>query len=74
MTKVTAKKGRVNCLFCLPGSNGDFARVDITAKSIPPVSKQQTFSGIHGNCSMVVIDMTHIAVAGVVKGDEGIIA
>ena len=55
----------------LAGSNGDIATVQIEDRSMSPPQVQQTFSGIHGNCCMKVIDTTHVAVAGVANKEEG---
>ena len=41
--------------------------------TLPGQVQNETFSGIHSNCCMVVIDTTHVAVAGVKNKDEGML-
>lgn len=58
-------------LWCLSGTNGDVTTLVVTGGSISPADVQQRFTGTHSNCCMVVIDTTHVAVAGVANKGEG---
>ena len=56
----------------ISGSNGSVITMVLTDGSTLPGQVQNvTFSGIHSNSCMVVIDTTHIAVARVKNKDEG---
>ena len=52
------------------GNNGVLTRVSVEPESIEKTDLSEVLSRIHGNCGMVVIDPTHIAIAGCKNDDE----